>query len=44
MLFRSVSISPGGSDLLVEPGGVIFETESAINLEELISKYVFDKN
>jgi phospholipid/cholesterol/gamma-HCH transport system substrate-binding protein len=41
---RYVSISPGGSDLLVEPGGVIFETESAINLEELISKYVFEKN
>lgn len=40
---RYVSISPGGSDLLVEPGGVIFETESAINLEELISKYVFEK-
>ncbi|MDY0269432.1 outer membrane lipid asymmetry maintenance protein MlaD [Trichloromonas sp.] len=41
---RYVSISPGGSDLLVEPGGVIFETESAINLEELISKYVFEKD
>ncbi len=41
---RYVSISPGGSDLLVEPGGIIFETESAINLEELISKYVFEKN
>ncbi len=40
---RYVSISPGGSDLLIEPGGVIFETESAINLEELISKYVFEK-
>jgi phospholipid/cholesterol/gamma-HCH transport system substrate-binding protein len=41
---RYVSISPGGSDLLIEPGGVIFETESAINLEELVSKYVFEKN
>ncbi|MEJ2201949.1 MAG: outer membrane lipid asymmetry maintenance protein MlaD [Desulfuromonadaceae bacterium] len=40
---RYISISPGGSDLLIEPGGVIFETESAINLEELISKYVFEK-
>ncbi len=40
---RYVSISPGGSDLFIEPGGVIFETESAINLEELISKYVFEK-
>lgn len=40
---RYVSISPGGSDLLIEPGGVIFETESAINLEELVSKYMFEK-
>ena len=40
---RYVSISPGGSDVLIQPGGFIFETESAINLEELISKYVFEK-
>lgn len=40
---RYVSISPGGSEALIQPGGVIFETESAINLEELISKYVFEK-
>ncbi|MCK5227849.1 MAG: outer membrane lipid asymmetry maintenance protein MlaD [Desulfobulbaceae bacterium] len=30
----------GSSDMLVE-GDVIFETESAIDLEELISKYIF---
>lgn len=40
---RYVSISPGGSDLFIESGGILFETESAINLEELISKYVFEK-
>jgi len=40
---RYISISPGGSDLLLEDGDEIFETESAINLEELISKYIFDK-
>ncbi len=40
---RYVSISPGGSEMLIEPGGVLFETESAINLEGLISKYVFEK-
>ncbi|MDX1682672.1 MAG: outer membrane lipid asymmetry maintenance protein MlaD [Phycisphaeraceae bacterium] len=39
---RYVKISPGGSDLLIEPGGEIVETESAINLEELVSKYIFD--
>ena len=40
---RFVSISPGGADELIEPGGTIEETESAIILEELISKYIFEK-
>lgn len=40
---RYVKISPGGSDELIEPGGEILETESAINFEELISKYIFEK-
>jgi len=38
-----VQISPGGSDTLIENGGKIRETESAVDLEELISKYVFGK-
>lgn len=40
---KYVSISPGGSPDVIEPGGEIFETESAINIEELISKYIFEK-
>ncbi len=40
---RYIKITPGGSDELIEPGGEIIETESAINFEELISKYIFDK-
>lgn len=40
---RYISILPGGSPLLIEEGGEILETESAINLEELISKYIFEK-
>lgn len=40
---RYVDISPGGADKLIEPGGRIVETESAINLEELVSKYIFEK-
>ena len=40
---RYVSISPGGSPDLIKPGGKIIETESAINLEELVSKYIFEK-
>jgi len=38
-----VQISPGGSDKLIANGGKIRETESAVDLEELISKYVFGK-
>lgn len=38
---RYISISPGGSLENLSDGGEIKETESAINLENLISKYVF---
>ena len=38
---RYVSLSPGGSDTVLKPGGVITETESAVDLEGLVSKYVF---
>jgi len=38
---KYVEITPGGSDKLIEPGGRIRETESAIDIEELISKYAF---
>lgn len=39
---RYVNLSPGGSDESIPPGGEIEETESAINLEELVSKYIFE--
>ena len=41
---RYIDISPGGSDEQLGDGGRIFETESAINLEELVSKYIFEKD
>ncbi len=41
---RYVAISPGGSEENILPGGEILETESAINLEQLVSKYMFEKN
>jgi phospholipid/cholesterol/gamma-HCH transport system substrate-binding protein len=41
---RYISILPGGSPILIDEGGEIFETESAINLEELLSKYIFESN
>jgi phospholipid/cholesterol/gamma-HCH transport system substrate-binding protein len=40
---RYVEITPGGSDKVLGNGGKIRETESAIDIEELISKYAFGK-
>jgi len=40
---RYVNIAPGGLEETIADGGVIEETESAINLEELLSKYIFQK-
>ena len=38
---KYVSIQPGGSEELLRDGGVITDTESAVDIEGLISKYVF---
>jgi len=40
---KFVEITPGGSEKLVEPGARIRETVSAVDLEGLISKFVFGK-
>jgi phospholipid/cholesterol/gamma-HCH transport system substrate-binding protein len=40
---RYVEITPGASDKIIPDGGKIRETESAIDIEELISKYAFGK-
>jgi len=40
---KFVQISPGGSDKVVGPGGRMKEVEAPVDLEELISKYVFGK-
>jgi len=40
---KYISITPGGFDDLIPAGGEITETEAAINIEELISKYIFEK-
>ncbi len=36
-------ITPGGSEKIIEPGGRIRETMPAVDIEELISNYVFGK-
>ena len=38
---KYIKLSPGGSDLVLKAGDTIIETESALDLEDLISKYVF---
>jgi phospholipid/cholesterol/gamma-HCH transport system substrate-binding protein len=40
---KYVRISPGGSEKLIGPGGKIREVEAPVDLEELISKYIFGK-
>jgi phospholipid/cholesterol/gamma-HCH transport system substrate-binding protein len=40
---KYVEISPGGSDNILPSGGIIRETESAIDLEKIIGKFVFGK-
>lgn len=38
---KYIQVSPGGSDKFIADGGKIRETESAIDIEEIISKYAF---
>ena len=38
---KYIKISPGVSDVPLKPGEMITETESAVDIEELISKFVF---
>jgi phospholipid/cholesterol/gamma-HCH transport system substrate-binding protein len=38
---KYLQIDPGGAEDLLQPGGTISETTSPVDIEELISKYVF---
>ena len=38
---RFIELFPGGSGIQLEPGDLIFDTQSAIDLESLISKFGF---
>ncbi len=40
---KYIEITPGGSDKFIPHGGKIRETQPSIDLEELISKFVFEK-
>ena len=38
---KYIRISQGGSDIYLSEGELLTETESAIDLEEMVSKYIF---
>jgi len=38
---KYIRLTPGASGRILKPGGLIIDTESAIDIETLISKYVF---
>jgi phospholipid/cholesterol/gamma-HCH transport system substrate-binding protein len=40
---KYVQLSPGGGDRILKPGEMIIETEPALDIEALISKYAFGK-
>ncbi|NOX34659.1 MAG: outer membrane lipid asymmetry maintenance protein MlaD [Deltaproteobacteria bacterium] len=40
---KFVKLSPGGSDEILQDKDSLMDTESAISLEELVSKYIFEK-
>ncbi|HSE06471.1 MAG TPA: outer membrane lipid asymmetry maintenance protein MlaD [Methylomirabilota bacterium] len=40
---RYVRISPGGSEKIIPPDGRIREVEPPVDIEELLSKYIFGK-
>ena len=37
---KYILLRPGGSEARIRPGGTIRETESAVDLEDLLSKYI----
>ena len=41
---KFVKMTPGGSEVMLQHGDLIVDTESAISLEELISKYIFESD
>ncbi|MBK5101891.1 MAG: outer membrane lipid asymmetry maintenance protein MlaD [Desulfobacteraceae bacterium] len=40
---KYIGITPGGSEKTIEPGGRIRDTQPAVDLEQMISSFVFGK-
>jgi phospholipid/cholesterol/gamma-HCH transport system substrate-binding protein len=41
---KYIDIAPGGSDIILKPGEQIFATESALDIESLVRKFIFKKD
>src|SRR3989339_2102885 len=41
---KYIDIAPGGSDLMLEPGQEIYNTESSLDIESLVRKLIFNKD
>lgn len=40
---KYLSLAPGADDVMLEPGGNITLTQSSVNLEDLIGRYIFNQ-
>jgi phospholipid/cholesterol/gamma-HCH transport system substrate-binding protein len=40
---KYIDIAPGGSDMILEPGQEIYNTESSLDIESLVRKFIFNK-
>lgn len=40
---KFIKLTPGGSEQMLREGDMIVDTESALDIEDLVSKYVFGK-
>ncbi|QDH14358.1 outer membrane lipid asymmetry maintenance protein MlaD [Formicincola oecophyllae] len=38
---KYIALSPGGADAMLKPGAMIAQTQGAISLEQLLSKFIF---
>lgn len=41
---KYIEISPGGADIILEPGEEIYNTESSLDIESLVRKLIFTKD
>lgn len=41
---KYINLSPGGAEMTLEAGDTLYNTESAIDIEALVRKYIFQKD